>query len=156
MLSVLAWRVPPAGSSLAPMSDAKPSRALHIGLWVVQVLLGLAFTMAGIMKATQPLEALGAGMPWVSRVPGALVRFIGVSELLGGLGLILPSATRILPVLTPAAAGGLVVVMILAAGHHAMYGEWAAIPINVVMGGLAAFVLWGRLRAAPIAPRGPA
>ena len=138
------------------MSTAKPARGLHIALWVVQVLLGLSFLMAGVMKTTQPLEVLGAGMPWVSRMPGAVVRFIGVSELLGGLGLILPAASRILPVLTPAAAGGLVVVMILAAGHHAMYGEWAAIPINVVMGALAGFVLWGRLRAAPIAPRGQA
>lgn len=132
---------------------AKPSKALHIGLWVVQVLLGLMFLFAGTMKATQPIAALTAAMKWPGAVPEALVRFIGVSELLGGLGMILPAATRIKPVLTPIAAAGLVTVMILAAFFHASRGEFAALPVNAVIGGLAAFVAWGRLKKAPIVPR---
>lgn len=129
-------------------------KGLHLGLWVVQVLIGLAFLMAGLGKSTQPIAELGKNMPWALAVPEALVRFIGVSELLGGLGLILPSATRIQPKLTGFAAVGLVIVMVLAAGFHATRGEYPGIGVNVVLGGLAAFVAWGRLVKAPIAPRG--
>jgi uncharacterized membrane protein YphA (DoxX/SURF4 family) len=132
---------------------AKPSKALHIGLWVVQVLLALMFTFAGTMKATQPIAALAAQMKWPGAVPEALVRFIGVSELLGGLGLILPAATRIKPILTPVAAIGLVTVMAMAAAFHVSRGELSALPVNAVIGGLAAFVAWGRMKKAPIAPR---
>jgi putative oxidoreductase len=134
----------------------KPSTALHIGLWVVQVLLALMFLMAGVMKSTQPPEALIAnGMSFVGYSPLALVRFIGVSEFLGGVGLILPSALRILPWLTPAAAGGLVVIMALAGGMHVVNGE-PGLPVNVVIGALAAFVVWGRLAGAPITARNAA
>src|SRR5262245_22830625 len=89
------------------------SKILRGALWTVQVLLAIAFGMAGVMKATQPIEVLAAQMVWPGDVPSALVRFIGVSELLGGIGLVLPAATRIQPRLTPLAAVGLVVVMIL-------------------------------------------
>lgn len=134
-------------------SGAGGNKVLRGALWTVQVLLALAFTMAGVMKATQPIEALAAQMPWAGDVPAALVRFIGVSELLGGIGLVLPSATRIQPRLTPIAAAGLVLVMILAALFHASRGEWGGLVPNAVLGGLAAFVAWGRWKAAPIAPR---
>ena len=130
----------------------RPSKGWNIGLWVVQVLVGLMFVMAGFMKSTQPIEAMAANMPWVAELP-ALVRFIGISELLGGLGMILPAATRILPILTPAAGGGLVTVMILAAGFHLVRGEFSSIVANAVLGLLAAVVVWGRLKKAPIAPR---
>ena len=130
-----------------------PSRGLHISLWVVQVLIGLAFTMAGFTKALQPMAALAEQMPWTVVVGEAMTRFIGVSELLGGIGLIVPSATRIKPGLTPLAAAGLVVVMLLAAIFHVTRGELMAVPINAVLGGLAAFVAWGRFKKAPIAPR---
>lgn len=134
----------------APTKGFNPLRA---ALWAVQILLGLAFLMAGFMKATQPYEALSGQMAWVAAVHPMLVKFIGVSELAGGLGLILPSATRIAPWLTVWAAAGLVLVMVLAAGFHIYRGEFAAVPVNLVLGGLAAFVAWGRTRA-PIAPRG--
>jgi len=132
---------------------APNSKALNVGLWIVQVLLALAFGMAGTFKSTAPIAELAQKMPWVGQVPAALVRFIGVSELAAALGLILPSATRIKPVLTPLAGLGLVLVMVLAAGFHLSKGEVHALPINFVLGGLAAFVAWGRLRKAPISPR---
>jgi putative oxidoreductase len=132
---------------------AAPSKGLNIGLWVVQGLLGLAFTMAGVMKSTQPIAALAEKMIWPGVVPEALVRFIGVSELLGGLGLILPAATRIKPGLTPLAAAGLATVMVLAAIFHVSRGEFGGLPVNFVMGGLMAFVAWGRFKKAPITPR---
>ena len=77
-------------------------------LWVVQVLLALLFVFAGGMKLVLPLDQLAGPVP----LPGAFIRFIGVAELLGGLGLILPAALRIRPGLTPLAAAGLVVIMI--------------------------------------------
>ena len=121
---------------------ARPRRALHIALWVAQVLLAGMFLMTGFMKLTQPVDALAGQMPWVAAVPAALVRFIGAAELAGALGLILPSLTRIQPRLTVLAALGLVVVMVLASAMH------------LVLAAVAAFIAWGRSKAAPIAPRG--
>jgi putative oxidoreductase len=133
-------------------SGATPSKILHIALWVVQALLALAFGSAGLMKITQPLPALVEKMVWPGAVPEALVRFIGTAELLGALGLILPAAFRIKPILTPLAGLGLATIMILAALFHLSRGEFGALPMNIVLGGLAAFVAWGRLKKAPIAP----
>lgn len=137
------------------VSTAAPGRLPHYALWGVQGLLGALFLMAGLMKSTQPVDALAAQMVWVTRVPAALVRFIGVSELLGAIGLVLPSALRIAPKLTPLAGAGLALVMLLAAGHHLSNGDGVGpVVINAVLGGLALFVAWGRLQLAPIAPRG--
>ncbi len=129
------------------------SRVLHYGLWVVQILLALMFLAAGVVKSTQPIADLAASMPWAGYSPPALVRFVGVSELLGGLGLVLPAATRIAPILTPLAALGLLVIMALAIPMHAMHGEAAGTPVNLVLGALAAFVAWGRAIKAPVRPR---
>ena len=128
-------------------------RGLHIALWVVQVGLAAMFLMAGIMKLTQPIDALIASLPWAADVPEMLVRFIGAAELAGALGLILPSFTRIKPHLTALAAIGLIVVMVLASGFHITRGEHAMVPMNLVLATAAAFVAWGRGKAAPIAPR---
>ncbi|MBL8953173.1 MAG: DoxX family protein [Myxococcaceae bacterium] len=130
------------------------SKGLHIALWVVQVLLGLMFAFAGATKAFSPFESLADRMPWTVAVGVGMTRFIGLSELLGGIGLIVPAATRIMPKLTAAAGAGLALVMVLAAGFHVMRGEFAALPINLVLAGLAAFVAWGRATKAPITPRG--
>ena len=130
----------------------KPSKALNISLWVAQILLAGMFIMAGAMKIFTPIEELGANAPWVKEMPN-LVRFIGVSELLGGLGLILPSLLRIKPILTPIAAIGIVFIMILAALYHAKMGEFESIGFTVVIALLAAFVAWGRFKKAPILPR---
>ncbi|MNX98117.1 hypothetical protein D3C86_1305120 [compost metagenome] len=134
-------------------TSARPSKGWTIGLWVVQVLLAVMFGMAGFMKATAPIEALAANMPWVSELP-ALVRFIGLAELAGALGLLLPAATRILPFLTPFAGAGLALIMVLAAGFHAMRGEYGVIGMNVLLGALALLVAWGRFAKAPVSPRG--
>ena len=138
-----------SGSAL----ETRPSKALGVSLWIAQGLLAAAFAMGGVMKATTPIAELTEKMAWPGAVPPELVRFIGVSELAAAVGLILPSVTRIRPVLTPLAAAGLVVVMVLAAGFHVMRGEMQALPINFVLGGLAAFVAWGRFRKAPIGSR---
>jgi putative oxidoreductase len=117
---------------------------MNIALWIAQVLLALGFLMAGFLKSTQPLNLLAKRMAWVSALPPAVVRFIGVVEILGGLGVILPIVTGILPWLTPLAAIGLVVVMAGAAILHVSRGEYSNIGVNAVLLALAAFVAYGR------------
>jgi hypothetical protein len=91
-------------------------------------------------------------VPWLSAVPRDLSIFIGVSEFLGGVGLILPAMTGVKPKLTPFAAIGLTLVMILAAVFHIVRGEYNFVAINLVLGGVAAFIAYGRLFVRPIAP----
>lgn len=126
---------------------------MSIALWIVQGLLAVAFGLGGWGKATMPMADLLARVPWASAVSPGLIRFIGIAEVAGALGLIVPAVTRIMPKLTAWAAIGLLVIMILAAGFHAQRGEWTSVPINVVIGALAAFVAWGRLKKAPIPSR---
>src|SRR5262245_34922842 len=125
------------------------SKGLHVGLWVVQGLVGATFLMAGFMKLTTPMDQLLASMPWVSGAMGHFVRFIALAEIAGALGLILPSATRIRPKLTVLAGLGLATVMTLAALTHLVRGEAGMLPINLTLGGLAGFVAWGRAKKAP-------
>ena len=129
--------------------EARPRKALHITLWVVQVLLALLFIWAGGMKLVLPLEKL-AGTSGSIVLPGLFVRFIGVCELLGGIGLLLPSLLRIKPGLTPLAAAGLVIIMIGAVGTTLAGGFGAMAAVPAVTGLLAAFVAYGRWRLAPI------
>ncbi len=140
-------------TTAARPNAARPRRALHIALWVAQVLLAGMFLMTGFMKLTQPVDALAGQMPWVTAVPVALVRFIGAAELAGAVGLLLPSLTRIQPRLTALAALGLLVVMALANALHISRGEGATVPMNFVLAAIAALIAWGRGKRAPIAPR---
>jgi uncharacterized membrane protein YphA (DoxX/SURF4 family) len=127
----------------------RPTRGLSIALWIVQGLLAAAFLMAGGMK----LLISAAELAKQSEISLALVRFIGVAEVAGALGMILPSATRIMPKLTPVAAIGLLIVMVLATALHISRGEMSHLPPPLALGSMAAFVAWGRFKGAPIAPR---
>jgi uncharacterized membrane protein YphA (DoxX/SURF4 family) len=122
---------------------------MNIALWIVQVVLGAMFIFAGVTKAFR-YEHAHASLPWVKDVPRGLTTFIGVCELLGGLGLLLPALTGILPWLTPLAAAGLALVMLLAAGFHATRREWPAIGFNTVLLLLAVFVAYGRFVSVPL------
>jgi uncharacterized membrane protein YphA (DoxX/SURF4 family) len=133
--------------------DIRPSKVLHVVLWIVQCLLGVMFLAVGAMKVTQPIASLANAMGWPAEVPVALVRFIGVAEFLGGLALILPAATRIKPMLTPLAGVGLATAMLFATTFHISHGEFGAVAAPLVLGCLAAFVAWGRVAKAPIEPR---
>ena len=103
--------------------------------------------------ATPQAELIAQGMTWAERLPSGIQYVIGGAEVLGAIGLILPSALGILPKLTPAAAAGLVTVMVLAAIDHGVAGEMGAIVPPLVLGAMAAFVAWGRLSGAPIDAR---
>ena len=114
-------------------------------LWVVQGLLALLFLFAGGMKLVLPLEALKGPVA----LPGPFLRFIGVAEVLGAFGLILPGLLRMRPGLTPLAAAGLVLIMIGATVLTLASGDIAMALIPLVVGLLAAFVAYGRWRLAP-------
>jgi DoxX-like family len=130
--------------------EVSPRRStLNIVLWVVQVLLALLFLWAGGIKLVLPLEKLAGPVA----LPGLFLRFIGVVEALGGIGLILPGLLRIRPILTSWAAAGLVVIMIGAAGITLVGGGGGMAVIPLAVGLLAAFVAYGRWRLAPFIGR---
>jgi DoxX-like family len=111
----------------------------HRTLWTVQALLAALFLFAGIFKLVMPVEAMQGPLA----LPGAFLRFIGVAETLGALGLLLPMALKRLPALTPLAACGLTIIMIGAVGVSRPLGAGAA-ALPAIVGVFAATVAWGR------------
>ena len=125
--------------------------AMNIALWIAQVLLALLFLFAGGMKLVLPLDKLTGPV----ELPGWFTRFIGVAEVLGAVGVILPSLLRIRPGMTPLAASGLVLIMIGAIAVTLRGGMIGPALFSFVIGLLAAFVAHGRWRLAPVPPRPP-
>lgn len=119
---------------------------MNIYLWISQVLLIGMYGMAGMMKTFQPDKARqNPQMTWAHDKQDGFIRFVGIPELLGAVGLILPIWTGILPWLTPLAALGLALIQILAIFTvHLPKKEYKVIPINVVLLALAIFVAYGR------------
>jgi hypothetical protein len=117
-------------------------------LWIVQGLLAALFLFGGGMKLILPLDKLTGPI----EMPGLFLRFIGVAEVAGALGLILPGLTGIRPGLTALAAAGLVIIMIGATALGVMVGEPIGLLAPLVVGLLAAFVAYGRWRVAPHRP----
>jgi uncharacterized membrane protein YphA (DoxX/SURF4 family) len=115
---------------------------MNIALWIIQVLLAALFIFAGATKLIMPIEEMTAQMP--ISLPGWFLRFIGIAELLGGIGLVLPWLTRIQAKLTPLAAAGLVIIMIGAVILTLMTGEIAMAMMPLVVGILCTFVAYGR------------
>jgi uncharacterized membrane protein len=114
---------------------------VNIALWIVQGILCAMFLGAGGMKVfaySKYKESVGGELNLSRR----LVTFIGLSELAGAIGLILPMASGVAPVLTPLAAGGLGIIMLLATGFHLKRKESASMTIVLLL--LSAFVAWGR------------
>jgi len=120
----------------------------NIALWIVQGLLAVTFLFAGGAKLVMSAEQMAA--PGPIQLPVAFIRFIGVCEILGAIGMIAPGVTRIKPGLTPLGAAGLVIIMIGATVVNLVDGPAPAAAITIVLGALAAFVVYGRwLRAEP-------
>lgn len=136
-------------------TSATPSagKPLRIGLWVAQVVVAILFCGAGFTKLTTPIPELSAMMPWTGQYSETFVRFIALVDLAGGLGILLPALTRILPRLTVLAALGCVVLQVFAIVFHLSRGEAMVVPLNIVLLALSLFVLWGRGRRVPISPR---
>jgi len=118
---------------------------MNVALWIVQVLLAALFLFAGGMKFVLPIEEMTKDIA----MPGLFLRFIGVCEVLGAFGLVLPWLLRIRPGLTPLAAAGLVIIMIGAIVTTLASGEIATALMPLVVGILCAFVAYGRWRLAP-------
>jgi len=134
------------------------TKAFNVLLWTLQVLWGAFFSFTGFGKVLAYDPAVWNHMlhqvAWFSAVPQGLFVFIGACEFLAGIGLILPAMTGVKPKLTPFAAIGLTLVMILAAVFHIVRGEYSFfLPVNLVLGGVAAFIAYGRLMAMPMATR---
>lgn len=128
-------------------------KVLNVALWVVQLLLGLFFLLVGYSHGLMPFDEIAQQAVWMQQVPHALARFIGYAELAGGVGLILPSVTRIKPWLTPLAALGVATIMVLALFFHVARGEASVVGLHAVVATLALFVAWGRWRKAVIRAR---
>ncbi|SEN50270.1 DoxX family protein [Paenibacillus sp. OV219] len=116
---------------------------MNITLWIIQGLAALAFAYGGWLKAVQ-YEKARTEWGWVRSVPRAFVVFIGIAELIGVIGLIVPQATGIAPIWTPIAATALAVVVLLGALLHLVRKEYREVGVNVVFIALAAIVAIGR------------
>ena len=142
----------------APMPPA--SLALRSGLWTAQLLLALLYLPSAYMKLLMPVTEVAKQIPWAADVSLAFLHFIGVVDLAAGIGLVLPSLTRIQPRLTVWAAIGSSVLQVLAIGFHWSRGDYAkfpaAIALNVIALLLSVFVAWGRGTRARVMPRGGA
>ena len=118
---------------------------MNTALWIVQGLLAFMFLMGGMMKLRTPKEEFVKKMAWANDFSQGQIRAIGTAEVLGVMGLILPLATGILPILTPVAAVGFVLLMLGAASTHMRRGnETQMVMMNVMLIVMTAFVAWGR------------
>jgi hypothetical protein len=122
---------------------------MNVVLWVIQVLLALLFLFAGVTKLILPIEEMIKQMA----MPGLFLRLLGVAEVLGALGLILPGLFRVKSWLTPLAAVGLTIIVIGATVTTLMIGGGATALFPLVTALLAGFVAYGRWRLAPLRER---
>ena len=141
----------PALSQSTDSYRGTSSRKLSILLWTLQSLLAVIFVMTGAMKLLTPADILEAQSP----LPLALVRFVGLCEVAGALGMVLPGLLRIRPSLTPLAAAGLVVLMIFATilTPVMISPDPVLMLLPATVGVLAAFVGYARQRLAPLRSR---
>jgi uncharacterized membrane protein YphA (DoxX/SURF4 family) len=118
---------------------------METALWIVAGILAFVFVGAGALKLVRSKEALAAGgFKWVQDYSANQVRLIGIAEILGGIGLILPPLVKIAPILVPIAAVCLVLVMIGATYTHAKFKEYPQVGVTILIAALSAFVAWAR------------
>ena len=121
----------------------KPSKTLLIFLWIAQALLAIFLLMGTVVK-WMPISQAATMMPWTGQVSPFILRLLGAIDLLGALGLVLPTLLRVKPQLTAWAAAGTLMLMISAIVFHVSRGEAQAIGINIFAGALAVLVAWGQ------------
>jgi uncharacterized membrane protein len=116
---------------------------MNIVVLILQVIVGLLFILAGVQHGTRPIDKLAKQSPWAAVIPTPLVRFIGLAEALGGLGVLvaLVVGQNWLAIL---AASGLALIMLLAALFHATRREYREVGITLVLGVLPAFLAYAR------------
>ena len=126
---------------------------MNVGLWILQVLLALVFLAHGWMMLF-PWPEIAAQMN--ANMPRWFSLFIGVAEVAAFVGLLLPGITRVMPFLVAWAAVGIMIVMVSAAGYHALRGEYMAVVTTFILLLMATFLAYGRTKLLPIRPRGAA
>ena len=119
---------------------------LNIGLWAVQLGLCALFLFAGVVKLTKtPAEMADMGWTWARSIPLRFTRVVGITELLGAVGIVLPAITRVMPFLVPLAALGFVVLQLSAIVLYARRGEASkTLWFNLILLAASLFVIWGR------------
>jgi uncharacterized membrane protein YphA (DoxX/SURF4 family) len=126
---------------------------MNLALWIVAIVLAVVFAGSGLMKQFVPKDKLvTSGQGWAQDFSPTSIRLIGFAELLGAIGLILPAAVHIAPILVPLAAAGLALTMVGAVVVHARRKETMNIVVNLVLIALAVFVAWGRFGPYSLAP----
>ena len=119
-------------------------QVINDSLWVAQAAIFTLLCIGGFMKLLMPVQKISERFAWTGQVSEPFLRFIGVVDFAGGVGILLPALTHVLPRLTVFTALGCVVLQILAIGFHARRGEIAETPFNFFLLALSLFVLWGR------------
>ena len=132
------------------MTTGISSKSINTLIWAAQWLLAITLIWSGLTKLLTPVNELAEMWPWVQQTPVLLVRFTGFVDMLGALGLLLPSLLRLKPNLTPFAAVLLIVLMICAAIFHILRGEVSQTGVNAVFALIAAFIAWGRFTRSKI------
>lgn len=128
-------------------------KIIHILLWIAQGILACMFLYAGYVKNFQSVEQMSEMMTWAPEVPLFFIRLLGIFELLGAIGLIFPSLLRIKPKLTIWAATACTFLMLFAIIFHLSRGEVSEIGLNIGLGLIGIFIIWGRLTKVPIQSR---
>ena len=123
--------------------------SINAWLWILQVFCAAIFLGTGVMKLALDRKALGERFEWTKTMPDFVIRGIGTLETLGGLGLILPGLTHILPFLTPLAASGLAATMIGATATNIRTGHRSALALSIPLIFVCGFIAWGRFVLAP-------
>jgi uncharacterized membrane protein YphA (DoxX/SURF4 family) len=113
---------------------------MNIVLWIIQSILATMFCFSGIMILTQPKEKLAAKMPFVNDYSDPMVKLVAFAHIFGAIGLILPLLLNIMPILTPIAASGLILVMLLAIGYNKKRGDKKGVIVDLVMLSLFLFI----------------
>jgi len=126
------------------------NRGAHVALWVTQVLLALIFGASGLLKFFISAQPVG----WAAHTPAWLVTAVAAVEVVAAVGLVVPALLKLPNVLTIASGVLLALAMLVVAQRHLVLGETQQMMIDLMLGAAAGFVAWGRVKAAPIAPRG--
>ena len=123
---------------------------MNITLWILQGVLALLYLITGGMKLARSKEQLAVSMHWVEGLSPLTIKAIGVVEILGAFGLMLPALTGILPWLTPLAGAGLALAMLVALFVHARLKEYSGVGLTAVLLVLSAFTAYGRFFIRPL------
>lgn len=133
----------------------RKERNRNLSFWMAQTILSGIFFLSGVLKLFLSVETLAQSDPWIYQAPVPFVRFIGLVELTAGVGLMLPSLLRQRTIWSMRAGFSILLLLLLALSFHIIREEWGAIPTVVVLAAIDMYLLWGRIKIAPIRDEAP-